>query len=179
MIKNLSLEQEMALVENAKKDIGAFAKLYDLYFPKLYGFVVYLVGNHEDAEDIVSETFEKSLSNLQKYEHRGFRFGSWLYKIARNLVYDRSKAKTSINLDSFEMFATDENLDERINDQVEVEKLGKFVTELKAEQREVVVLRYVDGYSIKETSIITGRSEDSVKSACKRALLNIRKEMPT
>ncbi|KKQ35505.1 MAG: RNA polymerase, sigma-24 subunit, ECF subfamily [candidate division WS6 bacterium GW2011_GWA2_37_6] len=187
MAQNLTAQEEILLVQSAKSDLSAFAKIYDLYFPKLYGYVVYLVGNHADAEDIVSETFERAMINLQKYEYRGFTFGAWLFKIARNLVFDRSKAKEtlSLSLDNFENtaindFGTGQSLhsvENQVNDQIVAEKLKLMINNLKAEQREVVVLRYIDGYSISETAIITGRTEDSIKSACKRALIKLKEQL--
>ena len=96
----MTLEQETELVERAKKDLKAFGELYDLYFPKLYGFIVYMVGNQAEAEDIVSNAFEKAMLNIDKYEYRGVRFGAWLFRIAKNLVYDRGKVKATVSIES-------------------------------------------------------------------------------
>ena len=68
------------------------------------------------------------------------------------------------------------SVENQVNDQIVAEKLKLMINNLKAEQREVVVLRYIDGYSISETAIITGRTEDSIKSACKRALIKLKEQ---
>ena len=184
MVQNLTAQEEIALVQLAKKDLGAFAKIYDAYFPKLYGYVVYLVGNHTEAEDIVSESFEKAMLNLNRYEYRGFTFGAWLFKIARNLVFDKAKARETVSLENTlnadSIAASNsgsQTLEVQVVDQIDSEQIRKLINKLKVEQREAVVLRYIDGYSIKETAIITGRTEDSVKSACKRALIKLKTEL--
>ena len=82
------LENEVELVELAKKDDAAFETLYNHYFPKIYGYVYKRTGNKEVAEDIVSATFLRVFTNLHKYTHKGHSFGSWVYKIATNKLID-------------------------------------------------------------------------------------------
>lgn len=178
MAEEITLEQEIELVEKAKKDLKAFGDLYDLYFPKLYGFIVYMVGNQTEAEDIVSNAFEKAMLNIEKYEYRGVRFGAWLFRIAKNLVYDRGKVKSTVSIESsfFQIEGSEVTEKEAIQG-IEVEDLREFIQGLKPAQREVVVLRYIEGYTIREVAQITGRSEDSIKSACKRGVLELRKKM--
>jgi RNA polymerase sigma-70 factor (ECF subfamily) len=84
----VDLKQEQQLVEMAKKDPESFGKLYDYYFPKLYSFVAAKVYDRDEAEDLVSEIFTKVLENLHKFEWRGFPFGAWLFRIARNTLND-------------------------------------------------------------------------------------------
>jgi len=172
MVHMVNLLEEQKLIEKSKNDLKAFGALYDLYVKKIYSFVAYLVGNNTEAEDIVSETFEKAMLNLEKFEYRGYSFGAWLYKIARNLVYDRSKSKRHVSLDEVENFLGDSDL----NPETLVEKsekstiLNNLISKLKKEQREVIYLRYIQKYSIKEVCKILDKSEDSVKSLAKRGI---------
>lgn len=179
-MKQLTLEEEEHLIEQSKTNIQAFGELYDYYFPKLYGYVLYMVNDHAEAEDIVSTTFEKAINYLPRYQNQGFRFGAWLFRIAKNLVYDRGKAKMTVSLGDYmqEDVQTEEgDVEKQVTDQIQLEKLKECVERLKPAEREVMVLRYIEGYSIKEVCTITGRSEDSIKSSCKRSLSKIREIM--
>lgn len=175
-MKMIDLNDEKKLVEAAKKDLNKFGEVYDLYVKKIYSYVAYLVGNSQAAEDIVSETFEKAMLNIDKFEYRGYSFGAWLYTIARNLVYDKSKSKKTLSLDEIETFIGSkeddpEDLYEKKNNS---DYLKSILLTLNDEQREIVYLRYIQDYSIKEVCKMTGRSEDSVKSLCKRALSKLK-----
>lgn len=174
----IDLEREKQLVTNAKEDINAFGELYDLYISKIYGYVAHMVGNNQDCEDIVSEVFEKAMLNIDRFEYRGYTFGSWLYKIARNCVYDFSKSNTKkpISIDEFDEFLSKDDLNPEKTVEIEIssKKLISSLDYLKEEQKEVIYLRYIEEYTIKEVCDILNKSEDSVKSLAKRALTRLR-----
>lgn len=172
------LKQEKELVEAAKTDMAAFGQLYENYFDKLYGYVFYMTQSHFKTEDVVSETFEKALLNIQRYEYRGYTFGAWLIRIARNIVIDKAKQPSSTKSTSLdvleEIIEADTNTEIQAVKYIQREQLKVLLRSLKDEQRECVVLRYIEGYSVKETCEITSRTEDSVKSLCKRALQTLK-----
>lgn len=172
----IDLHEEQKLVESAKNDIDSFGIIYENYSKKLYSFVFYMVRSHEITEDIVSSTFEKAMLNLERYEFQGYSFGAWLYRIARNLVYDRSKAHNFSSLEELDFLAKS---DDKEPEQSAIENerrdlLKELMAVLKDDQREIIYLRYVQEYSIKEVCIITGKSEDSIKSLAKRGLAKLR-----
>lgn len=174
---NTDIKDEMKLIDAAKTSAEAFGRLYEMYFDKLYGYVFYMTGNHFKTEDVVSDTFEKALLNIHKYEHRGYTFGAWLFRIARNLVIDQSKKiqNNTSSLDGLqEIIEADNNTEDRAVLDIQKEQLKTLLKTLKEEQLECVVLRYIEGYSVRETCEITSRTEDSVKSLCKRALQNLK-----
>jgi RNA polymerase sigma-70 factor, ECF subfamily len=172
----IDAQTEQQLVQAAKKDLQSFAQLYQLYVKKIYAYVAYLVGNGQEAEDIVSETFERAMLHIDKFEYRGFSFGAWLYRIARNLVYDRSKKRTHVSLDNIEKFVASEDDDPQdiASFDEEMQIINKLLKQLKEEQQEIIYLRYVQKYSIQEVCDLTGKTEDSVKSLAKRGLAQLR-----
>jgi len=86
--RGMNLEEERQLVMQAKSDSQSFARLYDIYFHKVYAFVASKISNRSDAEDLTADIFMKVLENLENYEWKGFPFGAWVFKIARNTVID-------------------------------------------------------------------------------------------
>ncbi len=169
-------ELEQQIVEKAKGDLKAFEELYELYVRKIYSYVASMIGNNSDAEDIVSETFEKAMLNIDKYEYRGYSFGAWLYRIARNLVYDRTRNNRTIQLPDYEIKSENHSIEPENYVQRDelTENLYKSLDELSPDQKEIITLRYIQGYSIKEVCEITERTEDSIKSLAKRALQSLR-----
>ena len=81
--------QEKLLVYRLQthKDTEAFAELYDLYIKRIYRFVFFKVGTHEDAEDIVSETFLRTWNVISEGGELK-SFSGLLYRVARNLIVD-------------------------------------------------------------------------------------------
>lgn len=172
----MDIEEEIKIVEMAKNDLKAFEQLYELYVRKIYSYVASMVGNNVDAEDIVSETFEKAMLNIDKYEYRGYTFGAWLYRIARNLVYDRSRNKKVVQMPDQEFVSNEVDLEPEISFEkgAQSEYLLELLGQLNEDQREIVILRYMQGYSINEVSDMLDKTEDSIKSLAKRALQNLR-----
>lgn len=160
------------LVQRAQaNDRAAFGELYELYCPKIYSYLAYhLNGRSEAAEDLTEEVFMKALQNLGSFQFREVPFSSWLYRIAHNHLIDhiRSiKKHQSVALDDAEhlLFERDK-LDARLDRQTLLVALAKIT----ADQRQVVLLRIVQGMSILETARAVGKSEDSVKQLQSRGL---------
>jgi len=179
LMKRLDKEEEKIIIEKAKKDIKHFEALFEAYFDKLYGYVAYLTGDQTLAEDITSQAFEKAIINIDKFEWRGYSFSAWLYRIARNLIYDNSRKQQNISLDNLGEFVTinDDNFEEIVSNSINLDNLRVAINNLKPDQKEIILLRYIQEYSIKETCQITGRSVDSVKSLSKRALQTLKEIM--
>jgi RNA polymerase sigma-70 factor (ECF subfamily) len=163
---------EQEIVEAAKTDIAAFGQLYNKYFDKIYNYIFAMLHDHQASEDVVSLAFEKALNAISTYEDRGFSFGAWLYRIARNCALDYiDQQKKLTHFDSEEVLISDtQNTENTADELIRKEELWAAIMKLEEHYREVVILRYIDGYSIIETVNITGKTEDAIKSICKRAL---------
>ena len=83
--------QERLLVEAAQKDPARFAELYEINFGRVYAFIARRVPNRDEAEDLTSAVFHKALANLPRFKWRGAPFAAWLFRIAANMIADRSK----------------------------------------------------------------------------------------
>src|SRR5258708_34793135 len=82
---------ERLLIEAAQRDNAGFADLYELYFDRVYAYVVRRVFDRADAEDLTSEVFHHALANLGRFEWRGAPFPAWVFRIAANAIADRSQ----------------------------------------------------------------------------------------
>ena len=164
------MEQEQALVEAAQKDPKRFAELYETNFERVYVFIVRRVGNRHDAEDLTSEVFHHALANLSKFEWRGVPFAVWLFRIASNLMADRWR-----RISKESSGPIDDDLDQSHWQDIERRAmLFRLVESLPADQRTVLIRRFIERKSIREIADEFVRSEGAIKQLQFRALENLR-----
>jgi RNA polymerase sigma-70 factor (ECF subfamily) len=184
-----SLEDEaegtrlIALVELARGgDAEAFGQLYDHYHVSVYRFLYYRVGSVTLAEDLTSETFFRALRSMSSFRWQGKDFGAWLMTIARNLTTDHFKAgRTRLEQTTEDMGTLDtttEGPEGAVLAQLTNEALLEALSQLPTEQRECLVMRFLQGLSIAETADVLGRSAGAVKQLQLRGVRNLAKILP-
>jgi len=167
---------ERLLIEAAQQDPARFADLYEVNFERVYAYAVRRVRDRAEAEDVTSEVFHQALANLKRFEWRGIPFAAWLFRIAANLISDRWQR-------SGREITDEETIDAAQVSPAEIEEverratLFKLVDTLPAEQKNVVVLRFVEQKSIKEVAREIRKTEGAVKQLQFRALSNLRARM--
>jgi RNA polymerase sigma-70 factor (ECF subfamily) len=173
----------IALVELARGgDADAFGMLFDHYHGPVYRFLFYRTRSATLAEDLTSETFLRALRNMQKFRWQGKDFGAWLMTIARNLAVDHFKAgRTRLESTTEDMGVHDaatEGPEDAVLANLTHEVLLKALAELPTEQRDCLVMRFLQSMSIAETAEVLGRSEGAVKQLQLRGVRNLAKLMP-
>jgi RNA polymerase sigma-70 factor (ECF subfamily) len=173
----------IALVELARNgDKEAFGQLYDHYQPSVYRFLYYRVGSLTLAEDLTAETFFRALRSMHSFRWQGKDFGAWLMTIARNLTADHFKAgRTRLEQTTEDMQtldSTSESPEIEVLSSLTNEALLKALGELPTEQRECLIMRFLQGLSIAETAEILGRSSGAVKQLQLRGVRNLAKLIP-
>jgi RNA polymerase sigma-70 factor (ECF subfamily) len=174
----------IALVELARGgDSEAFGQLYDHYQGSVYRFIFYRTRSQTLAEDLTSETFLRALRNMSGFRWQGKDFGAWLMTIARNLCTDHFKAgRTRLELTTEDMGLHDdttEGPENAVLADLTNEVLLDGLRQLSDEQRDCLIMRFLQGLSIAETAEILGRSEGAVKQLQLRGVRNLAKLMPT
>jgi RNA polymerase sigma-70 factor, ECF subfamily len=169
---------ERLLIEAAQKDPARFAELYENNFEQVYAYIVRRVGNRAETEDLTSEVFHHALANLRRFEWRGIPFAAWLYRIAANLISDRWQRKNrEQETDEVEQIESAPASSVEFEEVERRATLFRLVDTLPAEQRRVVVLRFVEQKSIKEVAQEIRKTEGAVKQLQFRALSNLRARM--
>jgi RNA polymerase sigma-70 factor (ECF subfamily) len=173
----------IALVELARGgDTEAFGLLYDHYHVSVYRFLFYRTRSAPLAEDLTSETFFRALRNMKTFRWQGKDFGAWLMTIARNLATDHFKAgRTRLELTTDDMGDHDdatEGPEATVLAGLTNELLLEALTQLPDEQRDCLVMRFLQGMSIAETAAVLGRSDGAVKQLQLRGVRNLAKLMP-
>src|SRR3954454_3830416 len=173
----------IALVELARGgDAEAFGLLYDHYQGSVYRFLYYRTRSVTLAEDLTSETFFRALRSMTGFRWQGKDFGAWLMTIARNLATDHFKAgRTRLELTTEDMGQHDdatEGPESAVLAGLTNEILLGALKTLPDEQRDCLVMRFLQGMSIAETAEVLGRSEGAVKQLQLRGVRNLAKLMP-
>ena len=176
-------ERLIVLVELARGgDKDAFGLLFDHYHPSVYRFLYYRTRSTALAEDLTSETFFRALRSMTNFRWQGKDFGAWLMTIARNLATDHFKAgRTRLELATEDMGVHDdatEGPESTVLAGLTNELLLKALKELPDEQRDCLIMRFLQGMSIAETAAVLGRSDGAVKQLQLRGVRNLAKLMP-
>lgn len=177
-------EQEIALVSRATlRDHDAFGQLYKLYFDRIYRYVRLKLGNASEAEDITSIVFCNAWRTIHNFSpHRESSFAAWLFRLAHNAVIDRYRSvRDIVSLDTSErrvaMRLVLPGPEAQIERKLAVTELTAALKLLTEEQREVVLLRFVEGLSAREVGDILGKQEGAVRGMQFRAIEALRRAM--
>ncbi len=173
------------LVEYARAgDRSAMREIYRQFAPRIYNFLFRMLGSREEAEDVTQQTFLIALREIGKLRDAG-QLESWIYRIARNEVYQRFRRKKIIGPDSEAEEAGKGLLEGRPSANPERALLNRelgqvlrnVLSSLPLRMREAFVLAVVQEMSYKEICQVTGRSLLAVKTDIYRARLSARKEL--
>ena len=162
------------IVAAAKRlDPAAVASIYDAFADPIHRYMSFRVRSAEDAEDLTDQVFLKMIEALPSYDDRGLPFAAWLYRIARNLLVDRYRRS------SREAVALSEAVEARgegsdpfaaATASLDKEAVRVALGALTDEQRQVVVLRFIEGWDVDEVAAAMGRKPGAIHALQHRAL---------
>jgi RNA polymerase sigma-70 factor (ECF subfamily) len=169
---------EGALIQASIEGDGkAFEALYIHYMKAIYRYIFFRVGDEIHAEDLTEETFVRAWEALPNYQQRKHPFSSWLYRIAHNLIIDHYRRIKPVPISNGLMRTYSdpaESMDHMVHRKNEIRLLINAVQKLNELEREIVLLRFVEGLSHKEISAMVGRSQTSCRVILHRALKALR-----
>lgn len=174
-------------IKKAKSgDLESYQKIYDAFARKVLNFIYRMVNSVEEAEDLTQETFVAVFKKLGSLKDND-KFEPWLFRIARNFVYQRYRARSPVSvpidaLDEDGQPATQlidqrKNPDEAFEAQELEDVVQNEINRLPEKYREVFVLSAIQHLSYQEIAEITDRSLPSVKTDIYRARLEVRKHV--
>jgi len=160
-------------------DEGGLASLFTSYYPRIYNYAFLQLGDIQAAEDLASDVMLKILGSIHRYRPRGSPFSAWVFRIARNRLVDlyrQRKRRREVDLREppIDTRMGPQDLAERALDRGQIQIALKYLTE---SQRQVIVLKFIEGFDNVSIARILGRSEGAVKSLQFRALNSLRSIM--
>ena len=175
-------QNEQYLLKKAKAgDVAAFEELVENYQKKLFNLAYRIVGNPEDAADMVQEALIRIFRSIAKFKEQS-SFSTWIYRITTNVCLDelrKRKNKKEFSLDQ-EIHGEDGDMKRQIksddilpDNAAEREELREIessaINSLPEEQRGVISLRDIQGLTYTEISQVLDCPEGTVKSRINRA----------
>jgi RNA polymerase sigma-70 factor (ECF subfamily) len=169
-----------ALIErSARGDRAAFGELYEKHALRVFRHAYFLTGDPFLAEDLTAQTFLKALEAIPRYEQRGVPFIAWLLRIAGNLTINYRKAQKNghhaqlpESLEDDDRFTSPERTCEAKSNG---ERIWRYVSRLPHEQRQVIVMRFIDDLPYQEVADVLSKSVGAVRVIQFRALANLRR----
>lgn len=168
---------ERLLIEAAQRDPARFADLYERNFERVYAYIVKRVQDRAESEDLTADVFHHALANLKRFEWRGIPFAVWLFRIAANVIADRWQRSGREFTDDSGIIQSAQVSPAEIEEVERRATLFRLVETLPAEQKRVVVLRFVGQKSIKQVASEIRKTEGAVKQLQFRALSTLKARM--
>ena len=174
-------ESDSALIARAKEDQEAFGILYERYVGRIYNYIYYRTGNHQDAEDLTARTFYRALKHISRYVDRGAPFSAYLYRIAHNVVANWHRDTSRRQIISLDELVTgtlkEEGPAHLAMEREERDLLLYAARRLPPERQQLLILKFVDQMRNAEIAAVMGRTEGAIKSLYHRTLVALREEL--
>jgi RNA polymerase sigma-70 factor (ECF subfamily) len=147
----------LAVARAKQGDREALRYLYVEYADNVYGYVVSIVKDEYEAEDITQMVFAKLMRVLHKYEQREVPFTSWLLRLSHNVALDHLRRRLPTPAEEVRnpLEPCNEDPDEALT-------VGQALATLPEDQRTVVLLRHIVGLTPGEIADRLGRTENSI-----------------
>ena len=153
------------------------AEIFDAYYEPLYRYAYVHLRDHDAAEDIAAAVFHKLLDFVQK-GRMPIMPRAWLYQVARNLIVDHTRRQR--NRDHAPLtdnLAVSANVESTVEALLRAERAHEAILRLNERQRNVIILRFLQGLEVSEVAFILNISIGALKTLQHRALANLRQAL--
>lgn len=175
------MKDETTLLEAAKSlDQDALASIFDEYAPAIYKYLLRLGIGSQEADQLTGDVFARLLEKFDEGKGPRKNLRSYLFQTAYHLVVDQSRERQrTATLDVVDTVKQEpEPVQSMAEDKLLLEKLAKIMErELTEEQKNVIVLRFQEEFSLKETAEIVGKNVNAVKALQNRGITRLREAM--
>ena len=183
--KETRTDNELAVaVREGKPDL--YAEIIERYQGKLFAYLYRMIGNRDEAEDLLQDVFIKAYKNLNSFDVDR-KFSSWIYRIAHNEAVNYIKRKSlkrfiswediSSTRDKLESSSSEEGADDAWARKEIRQEVSEALKKLPAKYKEVLLLRFFSDKSYEEISEILGRPVNTVGTLINRAKKKLAEEM--
>lgn len=175
-----SEEHLQEFVRRAKAgDKRAFGRIFRECYEDIYDYIIRRVGNRSDAEDLTMQVFASGLKAITNYEDRGISIKAWLYKIAHNAVVDHLRnQKHEVGIDEMVTgIADDTDVAEEMLFREDLRSISLLISTLPTAQAEVLILRFLKDFSVKETALFLNKKEVTVRALQFKGIKNLREKL--
>jgi len=170
-------DDEPSLVDAAVQgDQAAFAALYDRHLARVYRYCYYRTGDRADAEDLAQQTFLHAWQAIGRYRRGSTPFVAWLLTISQRLaIAHYRKARLLVTAELPAVTAGDSSDPAALAlSSIAHDAVRAAILRLKPDRQQVVLLRFIEGFSVAEVAAALGKTENHVRVIQHRALADLR-----
>lgn len=175
---------EKLILRFQEGDINAYNELVKRYKDRLFNFVLRYFNNAEQAEDVVQDTLIKLYTHASYYKNVA-KFSTWIFTIAKNnalteLRKNKRKQTDSLWTDDgkvIDINSKEESLESKVQNEIAIDQLNKFLDEIPENFRMAVVLRDFQELSYEEISTILEIPIGTIKSRINRGRIQLAQKM--
>ncbi len=175
------MEADITLLDAAKSmNQDALVKIFDLYSTALYNYALRLCNDPLEADQVVGDVFAKLLEQLSAGHGPSTNLRSYLYETTYHLIIDKSRySRREAPLEVVDFLRPDGSsaligLEDRMLFETVIRAIKNQLTE---DQRHVIILRFLEGFSLRETAKIIGKEVCNVKVIQNRGVAKLRKAL--
>ena len=175
-MRNVISDQE--LLRRARRfDSEALGMIYDRYSTPLYRYAVRLLGNPDSAEECVAEVFSRLLQALHRGTGPRDHLQAYLYRVAHNWITDQWRRQPPPAIELPTALSDHHHPDplNAIGDPYDQERVRRALAYLTPDQRQVIVLKYIEEWENEQVAAALGKPVGAVKSLQHRALTMLRR----
>lgn len=144
--------------------------------PKVKRYITARVSNPQDAEDLISEVFLKVYRQLDRFDEDRARVSTWVYAITRNAVIDYYRTRR-VYSEVPQTLAADGNMEEDLCRANTLEALATALEALDERCRDIIILRYYRGMTLRDIAQRMGLSYSYIKALHSSALVSLKRKL--
>ncbi|MCL5428365.1 MAG: sigma-70 family RNA polymerase sigma factor [Chloroflexi bacterium] len=156
-------------------DKQALAEIYDLFSPRLYRYALRLLGSPVVAEECVADTFERLLLAMHRGGGPREYLQAYLYRVAHNWVTDYYRRNPLPELPLDPNLQADHEPSQALVEDMDQQRLRSALGCISPDQRQVIVLKYLEGWQNEQISLAISKSIGAVKALQHRGLISLQK----
>ena len=160
------------IIEISKTDSRCFSYIYRRYKDRVFYFFSRRVNSKEEAWDLTQETFMRAFKNRHSFTYQGYRYSSYLFRIAKNILINYYRKKKTVSLESLNQ---DPYFKPSYRQSFDNRLIWKATDNLLTTEKIVLEERYKKGKSIREIAQKINKSENAIKLILSRARKKLRK----
>lgn len=171
---------ETDLLQQAKRfNEEALIEVYDRYSPGLYRYAMRLLNDESLSEECVAETFSRFLKTIKHGNGPNQYLQAYLYRIAHNWITDIYRQHPDpISLDDHNPVVQSDDSQEEAMKMVEADNIRSYLKLLTAEQRQVIVLKYLEGWDNEQIARSLEKPIGAIKALQHRGIQSLRRLLP-
>jgi RNA polymerase sigma-70 factor, ECF subfamily len=168
-------QDDKNLLQARQGNREAIAQIYELYKEPVFQFIRLRVGDPHTAEDLTAQVFLKFMRALRGSNPPAQSLRGWIFKVARNAIYDHYGEPAALPIETIDQWlGATSDVEGQVMQEMSVERARRAIQMLVPAHQEVLMLRFDQQLSLKETADVMDKDVNTIKALQFRAVNTLR-----